>query len=234
MKKLNLTDQQRVERAKVRMKLVRKKNELRSLEEDFQSGKVDRADLDVCRGEIDVLKKEIESIEQSGHTVFLNAKKMLEPKKDLSAKKKKLSTRKLILERKIKISQKRLDDPGCGDEEKEELVQKIASLQKEISNLVEEEVSIGNFNHTRFLESKKLDQQFAGHEDTKNQVEQKIVAKEQEIQSAKESGDSQTIEKLNEELHLLKMELEAIENFAHEEFLQNVESLKAKRRSDLS
>ena len=234
MKNLNLTDQQRVERAKVRMKLVRKKNELRALEEDFQSGKTDRADLDVCRGEIDVLKKEIESIEQSGHTVFLNAKKMLEPKKDLSAKKKKLSTRKLILERKIKISQKRLDDPGCGDEGKEELVQKIASLQKEISNLVEEEVSIGNFNHTRFLESKKLDQQFAGNEDLKNQVEQKMVAKEQEIQNAKESGDRQIIENLNEELHLLKMELEAIENFAHEEFLQNVASLKAKRRSDLS
>ena len=57
MKNLNLTDQQRVERAKVRMKLVRKKNELRSLEEDFQSGKTDRADLDVCRGEIDVLRK---------------------------------------------------------------------------------------------------------------------------------------------------------------------------------
>ena len=98
MKNLNLTDQQRIARAKVRMKLVRKKNELRDLEEDYKTGKAEKSDLDACKGDIEVLKKEIKSIEQSGHTVFLNAKEMLAPKKDLAEKKKKLSNRKLILE----------------------------------------------------------------------------------------------------------------------------------------
>ena len=54
MKNLNLTDQQRIARAKVRMKLVRKKNELRDLEEDYKTGKAEKSDLDACKGDIEV------------------------------------------------------------------------------------------------------------------------------------------------------------------------------------
>ena len=38
---------------------------------------------------------------------------------------------------------------------------------------------------------------------------------------------------LGEKLHLYRMELESIENFTHDEFLENLKSLKAKRKSDL-
>ena len=38
---------------------------------------------------------------------------------------------------------------------------------------------------------------------------------------------------VEEELHLLEMEKEAIENFTHDHFLENLEVMKAKRKSAL-
>ena len=170
MKNLNLTDQQKIDRAKVRMKLVRKKNELRDLEEDYKIGKAAKSDLDVCAGEIDVLKKEIESIEQSGHTVFINAKKMLSPKKDLAGKKKKLSNRKLILERKIRITQKQIDNHDTSEDQKAVLIDQIKNIHIELDNLLEEEQALGSYNHTRFLESRKVNQKFEKKEGKKNDL----------------------------------------------------------------
>ena len=40
-------------------------------------------------------------------------------------------------------------------------------------------------------------------------------------------------ELLQDELHFLEMEKESIENFTHDHFLENVESMKVKRRSEL-
>ena len=38
---------------------------------------------------------------------------------------------------------------------------------------------------------------------------------------------------MKEELHLLEMEKESIENFTHDHFLENLASMKAKRKSGL-
>lgn len=234
MKNLNLSDQQRIARAKVRMKLVRKKNELRNLEEDYKMGKAEKSDVDSCKGEIEVFKKEIESIEQSGHTVFLNAKEMLAPKKDLGAKKKKLSTRKLILERKIRITQNQLDNPDPSGTPKSDLEEQLQRHKKELFSISEEEKSLSNYNHTRFLESRNMGQKFDGQEEKKNMVEGKISGMKAQILEAESKKDAGEVNRLHEQLHLLNMELEAIENFAHEEFLENLKTLKAKRRSDLA
>ena len=234
MKNLNLTDQQRIARAKVRMKLVRKKNELRDLEEDYKTGKAEKSDLDTCRGEIEVLKKEIESIEQSGHTVFLNAKEMLAPKKDLAEKKKKLSNRKLILERKIRITQKQIDNTDTPEDQKEILKSQLENINADLDSLLEEEQSLGSYNHTRFLESRKMNEKFEGQEGKKKDLEKKISTTEEEIKEAESRNDNDYVETLSEQLHLFRMELEAIENFTHDEFLENLKSLKAKRKSDLA
>ena len=45
--------------------------------------------------------------------------------------------------------------------------------------------------------------------------------------------DNEKDEHLNEELHLLEMEKEAIENFTHDHFLENLEVMKSKRKSAL-
>ena len=234
MKNLNLTDQQRIARAKVRMKLVRKKNELRDLEEDFKTGKAEKSDLDACKGEIEILKKEIESIEQSGHTVFLNAKEMLAPKKDLAEKKKKISNRKLILERKIKIAQKQIDNPDTAEDQKAILKRQLDNIKSDLNSLFEEEQSLGSYNHTRFLESRKMDENFQGQEEKKKNLEKKIFTTEEEIKEAESRNDNDHVETLSEQIHLFRMELEAIENFTHDEFLENLKSLKAKRKSDLT
>ena len=234
MKNLNLTDQQKIARAKVRMKLVRKKNELRDLEEDYKTGKAEKSDLDACKGEIEILKKEIESIEQSGHTVFLNAKEMLAPKKDLAEKKKKISNRKLILERKLKIAQKQIDNPDTSEDQKTILKRQLDNINADLNSLLEEDQSLGSYNHTRFLESRKMNEKFEGQEEKKKTLEKKILTTEEEIKEAESRNDNGHVKTLREQLHLFRMELEAIENFTHDEFLENLKSLKAKRKRDLA
>jgi hypothetical protein len=50
---------------------------------------------------------------------------------------------------------------------------------------------------------------------------------------ALEKNDDDLLNKAKEDLHLLHMERESIVNFSHDLFLQNLEQLKAKHKSDL-
>ena len=64
--------------------LIEKKKKL-------QTARAPKSDIEANEGEIDVVRKELKSIEDSGHTVFISAKKMLEPKKELSQKERKIA-----------------------------------------------------------------------------------------------------------------------------------------------
>ena len=79
-----------------------------------------KSEMEEAEGEIDVLRKELQSIEDSGHTVFISAKQMLEPKKQLSQKEKKISWKKKHIE--IRLSScKDLSDEKCSPEQKVKL-----------------------------------------------------------------------------------------------------------------
>ena len=79
-----------------------------------------------------------------------------------------------------------------------------------------------------------MNEKFEGQEEKKKDLEKKISTTEEEIKEAESRNDNDRVKTLSEQLHLFRMELEAIENFTHDEFLENLKSLKAKRKSDLT
>jgi hypothetical protein len=66
-----------------------------------------------------------------------------------------------------------------------------------------------------------------------DEVDKKIFVVETRLDVALEKNDDDLLNKAKEDLHLLHMERESIVNFSHDLFLQNLEQLKAKHKSDL-
>ena len=108
----------------------------------------------------------------------------------------------------------------------------VKDLKFQIQSLVGEREAIQNFNHTRFIQLK--DQESEGEKQSKEliEVEGKIKDLQAKILKCSES-DTKKEELFKDDLHFLEMEKESIENFTHDHFLENVESMKVKRRSGL-
>lgn len=214
-------------RSQVRMKISNLRSQLKKLQQDNPSN---LGDIESCKGEIEVLRKELQSLEDGGHTTFIKAKGMLEPKKNLSSKSKKLEWKIKLLKTRIKNAEKKLTKQGLSSEIIEKQEKLISDLTKQIFSLSEEQKALKNFNHTRFLESTKD----ASEEDSQAKKLDDINARISVVQEKIASlPDNEKDENLNEELHLLEMEKEAIENFTHDHFLENLEVMKAKRKSAL-
>ena len=221
-----LSEKDRIHRSKVRMKMVKLRTQLKELlqEEGQQS------DIDSCKGEIEVLRKELQSLEEGGHTTFIKAKQMLEPKKNLSTKGKKIDTKVKFLKIRLKNAEKKLNEQDSSPKLKEKQQEIVEDLKEQLQSLSGERQAIENFNHTRFVQLKS--QASEGDKQTKElgEVDQKIKDLRQKL-SKRSDSDSEDL--LQDELHFLEMEKESIENFTHDHFLENVESMKVKRRSEL-
>jgi len=221
-----LSEKDRIHRSKVRMKMVKLRTQLKELlqEEGQQS------DIDSCKGEIEVLRKELQSLEEGGHTTFIKAKQMLEPKKNLSTKGKKIDTKVKFLKIRLKNAEKKLNEQDSSPKLKEKQQEIVEDLKEQLQSLSGERQAIENFNHTRFVQLKS--QASEGDKQTKElgEVDQKIKDLRQKLSKC---SDSDSEDLLQDELHFLEMEKESIENFTHDHFLENVESMKVKRRSGL-
>ena len=86
--------------------------------------------MEEAEGEIDVLRKELQSIEDSGYTVFISAKQMLEPKKQLSQKEMKISWKKKHIEIRLSSLSKDLLDEKCSPEQKGKIENKISNSKR--------------------------------------------------------------------------------------------------------
>ncbi len=214
-------------RSQVRMKISNLRSQLKKLQQDTPSNP---ADIESCKGEIEVLRKELQSLEDAGHTTFIKAKGMLEPKKNISSKSKKLEWKIKLLKTRIKNAEKKLTKQGLSSETIEKQEKLILDLNKQIFSLSEEQKALKNFNHTRFLESTKDTSEEDSQAKKLDDINAKISVVLGKIVSL---PDNEKDEHLNEELHLLEMEKEAIENFTHDHFLENLEVMKAKRKSAL-
>lgn len=222
-----LSEKDRIHRSKVRMKMVKLRTQLKELlqEEGQQS------DIDSCNGEIEVLRKELQSLEEGGHTTFIKAKQMLEPKKNLSTKGKKIDTKVKFLKIRLKNAEKKLKEVESSSPKLKAKHQEIVEdLKGQIQSLAGERHAIEDFNHTRFLQLSS--QASEGDKQTKElrEVDEKIKDLRQKLSKC---SDSDSEDLLKDELHFLEMEKESIENFTHDHFLENVESMKVKRRSEL-
>ena len=214
-------------RSQVRMKISNLRSQLKKLQQDNPSN---LGDIESCKGEIEVLRKELQSLEDGGHTTFIKAKGMLEPKKNLSSKSKKLEWKIKLYKTRIKNAEKKLTKQGLSSEIIEKQEKLISDLTKQIFSLSEEQKALKNFNHTRFLESTKDTSEEDSQAKKLDDINAKICVVQEKIASL---PDNEKDENLNEELHLLEMEKEAIENFTHDHFLENLEVMKAKRKSAL-
>ena len=108
MSNSNLSEKDRIVRAKIRMKMSNLRSKLKDLENGIDSGYSQQSEVDACKGEIEVLRKELQSLVDGGHTTFIKAKSMLQPKKNLSSKGKKLDLKSKLLKTRLKSAEKKL------------------------------------------------------------------------------------------------------------------------------
>lgn len=232
MKNSQLSEKDRAIRSKIRMKMSNLRSRLKDFENGIASGDSQQSDVDACKGEIEVLRKELQSLEDGGHTTFIKAKSMLEPKKNLSSKEKKIDSKAKFLKKRLKSAEKKLlqeDMPANLLEKQREIVE---DLKMQIETLSGERQAIKNFNHTRFIHLKNQESAEDKQSGELLEVNQKINDLNEKISKCTDSNTDKK-EHLKEELHLLEMEKESIENFTHDHFLENLASMKAKRKSGL-
>jgi hypothetical protein len=222
----------RATRSKIRMQITRLREKLKNLEEGLQIGASQQSDVDACKGEMEVLRKELQSLVDGGHTTFIKAKTMLEPKKNLSSKEKKLDWKTKLLKTRLKSAEKKLMQEGNSEAFINKQSKVIDDLKVQIQSLAGERQAIENFNHTRFVELKSLPSEGETQSKELLEVEGKIKSIKEKLarSSNLKAGEE---ESLKDEFHLLEMEKESIENFTHDHFLENLESMKAKRKSAL-
>ena len=136
-----------------------------------------------------------------------------------------------FLKIRLKNAEKKLKEEEISSPKLKEKQQEIVEdLKEQIQSLGGERKAIENFNHTRFVQLKS--QASEGDKQTKelSEVEEKIEDLRQKLLKY---SDSDSEGHLKDELQFLEMEKESIENFTHDHFLENVESMKVKRRSEL-
>jgi uncharacterized protein (DUF3084 family) len=190
-------------------------------------------ELEEVSGEMEVLRKELQSVEDSGHTVFMSAKQMLAPKKELSQKQKKISWKKKHIEIRLNSLNKDLKDLEQSSEECTLINDKIAKFQKELSDLNQEQNAVNDLNHTRFLDAQNVEAEEAGQEQDLKKVNSELEELNSQILENGSKLASPELAELKERLHFLELEKESIENFTHDEFLENTKAMKAKRKSQL-
>ena len=219
----------RKSRTKVRRQLKELRTRLKELGEAQQRGEENTAEIESCKGEIQVYKKELQSIEEGGHTTFVAAKDMLQPKKGISAKNLRIQFRKNKLNDRISNLSAKLGDAQLPPDERETILEDITKLRDERDSLIQEKQALNEYNHTRFMQFRKEAVDEEKHQGELLEIEKKIADAETSLDESLESGEDATILAAKENLHLLLMEKTSIENFTHDLFLQNMESMKAKR-----
>lgn len=220
---------QRALRSKIRTQMA----ELVQKQKKLKLEGASMLELEEVSGEMEVLRKELQSVEDSGHTVFMSAKQMLAPKKELSQKQKKISWKKKHIEIRLKSLNKDLKDLEQSSKECTLINDKIAKFQKELSDLNQEQNAVNDLNHTRFLDAQNVGAEEAGQEQDLKKVNSELEELNSQILENGSKLATAELAELKERLHFLELEKESIENFTHDEFLENTKAMKAKRKSQL-
>jgi DNA repair exonuclease SbcCD ATPase subunit len=220
---------QRALRSKIRTQMA----ELVQKQKKLKLEGASMLELEEVSGEMEVLRKELQSVEDSGHTVFMSAKQMLAPKKELSQKQKKISWKKKHIEIRLNSLNKDLKDLEQSSEECTLINDKIAKFQKELSDLNQEQNAVNDLNHTRFLDAQNVEAEEAGQEQDLKKVNSELEELNSQILENGSKLATAELAELKERLHFLELEKESIENFTHDEFLENTKAMKAKRKSQL-
>jgi len=223
------------ERAKVYVQLHKLRRQIKQLQAETKSHSAKKEEIESLRGEVTVLEKELQSFQEGGHTTFLQAKKMLEPKKGISGKKHRIKWKKSQIEIRLKDVEEQLTEPNLEDGFRDDLKAQMEKFRDQLTLLQQENEALEDYNHTRFVQAQKDSGGTAEESRAAKllKIDEQISSIRQKLEKTCEQGKEEEAEELQDDLHLLEMEKEAIENFSHELFLNNLDNLKAKRRSEL-
>ena len=143
-------------RKKVQDEMDELRKQIRELRKKEENGhKVDQ-DLEACLGYMKVLKKELDTIKEGSHATFLTAKKYISPKFNYGTKKEELLCSIKYIAKKIKDAEKNLAGGGYTSEERQSIHHELEDHKTKHLEALLELKAIEQFNHTRFLEQKAV------------------------------------------------------------------------------
>ena len=141
-------------RKKVQDEMDQLRKQIRELRNKEASGQNVVQDIEACVGYLKVLKKEKDSIKEGSHTTFLSAKKLISPKLNYGSKKEELLATIKSLAKEIREVNKILTGGSYSAEERQSIQERLMDHKTEHQVALLELKAIEQFNHTRFLEQK--------------------------------------------------------------------------------
>ena len=145
-------------KAKVQEEMDGVKNQIKELRIQQSQGKKVDQDIEACLGYLKVLKREKHSISEGNHTTFLDAKKLISPKLNYGSRKEILLAEIKNFAKEIRTTEKELAGGGYDSQQREDLNANLEKLRAKHRDMLLELKAIEQYNHTRFLEQKNLQQ----------------------------------------------------------------------------
>jgi len=143
-------------RKKVQDEMDELRKQIRELREKEASGGGFTQDIEACVGYLKVLKKELHSIKESSHTTFLSAKKLISPKFNYGTKKEELLATIKSLAMEIREANKKLTGGSYSADDRQSIQERLMDHKTKHQEALLELKAIEQFNHTRFLEQKAV------------------------------------------------------------------------------
>jgi len=143
-------------RKKVQDEMDELRKQIRELREKEASGGGFTQDIEACMGYLKVLKKELHSIKESSHTTFLSAKKLISPKFNYGTKKEELLATIKSLAMEIREANKKLTGGSYSADDRQSIQERLMDHKTKHQEALLELKAIEQFNHTRFLEQKAV------------------------------------------------------------------------------
>jgi hypothetical protein len=142
--------------------------QIRELKKQLKEGQKVDQDVEACLGYLKVLRKEMDSIKEGVHDTFLSAKKYISPKFDYGTKKENVLERVKLIEKEIARKTKELTGGGYEAEQREKIKIELDTLIEQKQEASLELKAIDQFNHTRFMEQKAIEEKLKQDEKAKS------------------------------------------------------------------
>jgi chromosome segregation ATPase len=139
--------------------------QIKELRQQHKDGLKVEQDIEACLGYLKVLRKEMDSIKEGVHDTFLSAKKYISPKFDYGTKKEMVDSRITSLNKEITIKNKELSGGFYETEHRENLKIELNSLIEQKQEALLELKAIEQFNHTRFMEQRAIEEKLKQEQD---------------------------------------------------------------------
>jgi len=165
---LSTIKQRILAKQKVQEEMDELRVQIRELKKQLKEGQKVDQDIEACLGYLKVLRKEMDSIKEGVHDTFLSAKKYISPKFDYGTKKENILERVKLIEKEIAQKTKELTGGGYEAKQREKIKIELDTLIEQKQEASLELKAIDQFNHTRFMEQKAIEEKLKQEEKAKS------------------------------------------------------------------